>query len=366
MKLTTLRSNLHQSLIQASKFTSQKAQLPILANILFSAEKTHLKISSTNLETSFTTTIGARVASNGSISIPAHTITDMISNLSSQQVELEAVKETLKISSNGFSANLTGMNTSDFPEIPQTTGPSPVSIKTDNFKEALSQVLFAVSRDETRPTLTGVLLIIKPANLILVSSDGFRLSQKTLAFKSSSPSKKFIIPRLTLSELQKLSLGDDSDILLSHNKKENQLVFGLKNTILATRLIEGSFPDFEKIIPKSHSTKISLGKEELLKAVKLASVLARQSSNTIKFHIKKDSLTIFSESSSGGDQKSSLPAKVDGGEVEISFNYRFIEEFLNVISGEEVVIELNNSTSPGVFKDPKDPDFLHLIMPVKA
>jgi DNA polymerase-3 subunit beta len=193
---------------------------------------------------------------------------------------------------------------------------------------------------------------------ITVSSDGS--SFKNSSHKINLWDDNFIVPR------QAQSPKYPWIVFFSCTAKDSQLIFSVDNIILSTRLIEGQFPDFKKIIPVSSSTTVSLNKEEFLKSIKLASVLAREGTNTVKLAIKKDEIEIHSESQNAGTQKSALPAKVDGEEVEISFNYRFIEEFLNVVDGEEVILEFNKSDSPGVFKDPKDPDFLHLIMPIKS
>jgi DNA polymerase-3 subunit beta len=365
MKAKILKEDFQKALSQASKFTSQKAQLPILQNILLEAKKTSLVLSSTNLETSFQTTLGAKTEKEGSLSVPAKTLLDLVTNLSSQQIDLEASKEALKISSQNFSSNLAGLNSSDFPSLPNPKNSKSLSLPSSLLQKALSQTLFSVSRDETRPTLTGILFIFSSSALTLASSDGFRLTTLTLPIKSPFKAS-LIVPRNTLSELQRMLPESDSPVKLSYSKEDNQLTVFLENTTLSTRLIEGSFPDFEKIIPSSSQIKANVGKQDLLEAVKLASVIARQSTNTIKLHVQKDTLTLFSQSQDKGDQKSTIPAKVDGGELEISFNCRFIEEFLSISQDESVSLEFNNPASPGVFKDPKNPDLLHLIMPIKA
>ena len=153
--------------------------------------------------------------------------------------------------------------------------------------------------------------------------------------------------------------------------KEKQVIFGLDNLILSSRVLEGEFPDFEKIIPKSSSVKVRVDKEELLRAVKLSSVFARDSANIVKIKMMKDSIKLTAESSQVGSQETVMDAKIiaegpEPVEWDISFNYKFLEDFLRAVMGEEVIMEFNNASSPGVFTDPKDPNFLHLIMPVKT
>lgn len=369
MKLTVLQENLAKSLATTSRFTATRAQLPVLENILFSADKTKLRLSATNLETSAVINLGAQIKEEGEITIPAKTIAEIILNLPAGPLELESDKEHLKIKAQGFSAKVLGMNSADFPKIPQAVEPSDcLVLPKEELLDALAQVLFAVSVDESRPILTGVLFLFSKGGLSLVATDGFRLSQKKINFKGKGLFQKLILPKNPLVEISRL--GDEAEeIKMSLKEKENQAVFGLGETVLSSRVLEGKFPDYEKIIPKSSSLKVRADKEELLRAVKLASVFARDSANIVKFKVEKETLNLSAESSQVGNQEASVEAKVDGdlpaGGFEISFNYRFLEEFLRVVKGEEVQMEFTDPFSPGVFTDPKDANFLHLIMPVK-
>ena len=364
MKLKVLQENLVKAINISSRFTSGHAQLPVLANILLSAERNKLLISATNLEVSINLSVGAKVEKGGNITVPAKVINDIVSNLDIGQVDLETENEILKISTNDFTSSVSGMNSSDFPSVPQKLGSGILKIPREEFVDALSQVLFAVSNDETRPILTGVLLLFNKGKLALVSTDGFRLSQKTLPVKSVQKPNKVILPKTVLSELFRLS-SEDKNISFSFKTKDNQIVFGLDNFILSSRILEGEFPDFEKIIPKESKVKVSLDKEDFLRAVKLASVFARDSANIVKVKVEKDRLDILAESQSSGSQKTKVAAKVEGGELEIAFNYRFLEEFLQSVQGNDIQIEFSDSNSPGVFTDPKDASYLHLVMPVK-
>jgi len=370
MKVSVLQENLTEALHISSRFVSNKAQLPVLSNILISADKNKLLISATNLELSISLNVGAKVEEDGGITVPSRFITDLIGNLPSGTISLQAEKEQLKIERENFNSTLAGMNTSDFPSIPATLDKDSASLPGKEFIDALAQVLFAVSTDETRPVLTGVLLIFKEKEVVLVSTDGFRLSQKKLPFPSEKKvfaEQKLILPKSALTELSRLG-GESEKIEFSFSKEESRIIFGIDSIVLTSRTIGGEFPDFEKIIPKTSSIKINLDKEEFLRGVKLASVFARESANVTKLNIGGDFVEIEAESSKSGSQKNRVDSKVEG-DVEkgltIAFNYRFLEEFLGVVSGEDVEIELGDSNSPGIFKDPKDKDFLHLIMPVR-
>lgn len=367
MKLQVLQEDLTKALTKASRFTSSRAQLPVLGNILLSCKKNKLVVSATNLETSISLSIGAQVKKEGEITAPAKTITDIVSNLPSGVLTLEVVKERIILSTKNFRSEISGMNSSDFPAIPHSLEKGMAVLEKDSFTKALSQVLFAVSIDETRPILTGVLFIQKKNSLTLVATDGFRLSQKKIPAKVKLDNQSLILPKTVLMEILRLASGEEIEFVFK--KSENQVVFKVNDTVLASRVLEGSFPNFEKIIPKESKIKVILDKTEMLRAVKLAAVFARESANIVKLNIKKGLVNFFAESQGSGSQQTSVDAQVEGdiGEkgFEIAFNYRFLEDVLNAIEGEEIQIEVSDSNAPGTFTDPTDPNFLHLIMPVR-
>ena len=369
MKLQILQENLEKAVSITSRFASTRAQLPILGNILLSTQKSKIYISSTNLEISASVQVGAKIEKEGEISVPAKVISELVANLPRETVELMAEKEQLKVSVSGFSSTILGMNSADFPKIPNTINKEKaLSFSQEELVKALGQVLFATSTDETRPVLTGILFLFGKNSLSLVATDGFRLSRKTLILKSGkTDTDNVVIPKGVLSELIRTT-AEGGEILFDVQEKEKQVIFGVGNVILTSRLLEGEYPDFEKIIPKSSSVKVLLDKEEFARAVKLASIFARESANIVKIKVMKDSVNVSAESSAAGSQETKVDAKVESGEknFEIAFNYRFVEEFLHSVAGEEVKMEFSGVSAAGVFTDTSDSSYLHLIMPVKV
>ena len=373
MDLQVLQENFSKALSITSRFASVKAQLPVLSNVLLSARKNKLLISATNLELSISITIGAKVKKEGELTVPSRTITDLVGNLTEGQMNLSSEKEHLKITTGNFSSTLAGMNSSDFPSVPQVVGGNAITFPKVDFLKSLTSTLFAASTDETRPVLTGVLLIFDTSGkkniLTFVATDGFRLSKKQMRLDakiSISIQERLILPKNSLSELLRLS-SEEENLKFTFSEKESQIIFGVGESVLSSRIIEGEFPDYERIIPKETVSKLTLDREELHRAVKLASVFARDAANVVKLTVGKDFLEISAENSQSGSQEMKIDAKVegDGKNLKIAFNYRFLEDFLNSVGGEEVQIELGGSNSPGVFTDPKDSDYLHLIMPVR-
>jgi DNA polymerase III subunit beta len=369
MQLQVLQENLAKTLNICSRFASSKVQLPVLANVLFRTSKNKLVLSATNLETSVCISMGAKVEEDGEITVPSRVISEIITNLNPGQVSLVGEKETLKIESAGFESSVSGMNPSDFPPVPEVIGGDAIQVPSNDLRETLSACLFAVSTDETRPVLTGILAIVKEGEITFVATDGFRLSQKKIKIPKVKSESKVIIPKGALIELARLSNEDDS-VNFSIEKAESRVLFGVSSMLLTSRIIEGEFPDFERIIPRAAKIKVSLDKDEFLQAVKLASIFARDSANVVKLGVSEGKVELTAESSGSGNQKKEIAAKVESDpplkeKFVIAFNYRFLEDFLGVVKGEDVQLELSDPNAPALFLDPKANDFLHIIMPVR-
>lgn len=371
MKLQVLQENLAKAVAIASRFTSAKAQLPVLSNILISASKTKLRISSTNLEISSSVEVGAKVEEEGEICVPSKVLLDLVGNLSRENVTLEAEKEQLKITTTGFTSSIMGMNASEFPKIPtDVKKEKSVLLPKEPFVEALTQTIFASSVDETRPVLTGVFMSFNKKHLEIVSTDGFRLSRRRVVLDKEYGEFTLILPKPILLEVVKLA-ETSGEVYLYQNQNDKQAVFAFEGAVLTSRLLEGEYPDYEKIIPKETKLSLLVDKEELLRSVKLAAVFARDASNVVKLKVLKGGVKLLAQSSQSGNQENKVDAKVEGrvgeeGGFEIAFNCRFLEEFLRSVKGDEVKVEFTTTDKAGVFSDTGDSGYLHLIMPVRV
>ena len=370
MKLQVLQENFNKGINITSRFTSIRAQLPVLSNIMLSAKSNKLYLSATNLENSVSLSIGAKVEKEGEITVPAKVINEIVSTLNPGSLNIEVDKDIVKLSADGFNTSISGMNSSDFPAVPKKIGKDAVSLKTSDFVKSLNKVLFSTSSDETRPLLTGVLVMLASKKVSMVATDGFRLSKSNFSADIGKDFEDVILPKGILGELVKLGSSEE-EMSYSFKKGDSQVVFRLGSVVLSSRVLEGDYPDFKKIIPKESKINVNLDKTEFHQAIKLASVFARDSANVVKMEINSKGLSISSESQYSGSQVSKIDTKIEGNSVlakdkfEIAFNYRFIDDFLNVVEGDDVEILLNLPNSPGVFKDPMDKKYLHLIMPVK-
>ena len=373
MKVLTLQENLSKGLSLVSRVVSSKAQLPILSNILLATDKGRLKLSATNLETGINYWLGAKIEKEGAISVPAKTLTEFVSLLPPEKVQLEVKDSTLNIVSGSYSANLVGLPASEFPVVPSLKEEKTFSFSPEELLKGISQTIFAASQDEGRPVLTGVLFQLKDEDLILVATDGYRLSfRKMKAGKNLKEVKEFqrglIIPARVLGEVEKIISGSQQkeEISLAITSSSNQIIFVTPEAEIVSRLIEGSFPEFEKIIPEKWTTKVVLEKEGFLRAVRTASIFARESANIVKFKIQNSKFKISANAPQVGDNLIELEAKQEGEENSIAFNSRFILDFLNSTEANEISFEMTTSLNPGIFRPAGDSSYFHIIMPVRV
>lgn len=369
MNISLLQENLNLALNHVSRFVSSKNQLPVLNNILFSTDQGRLKLSATNLELSINYWVGAKIDQEGSITVPSKEITEFVSYLPSGKTNLELNNNLLTLSSEKNNSTFTTLPSTDFPEFPQINPDTEFELDVELLTQAISQISFSAAIDDTRPVLTGILCSFNQDFIRFVSTDGFRLSFKEIKLNTPLNLKtdqtiNFIIPAKSLIEVTKLSKNNQK-IKIGLTLDEHQVVFLMDDVELISRLIEGDFPDYQKLIPESYSTKVFINHDELLQSVKIASVFARESANVIRVSIKSNKLELSANAPQIGQNQTQLESKTEGENLEVAFNYKFLTDFLNVCKSQEILIELNENLTPVFFHDQSDPSFTHIIMPVR-
>lgn len=367
MKVFLLQENFSKALNIVSRSIAPKAALPILSNIVLATEKGRLKLSTTNLECGINLWLGAKVEKEGSIAIPAKILTEYISSLPPEKISLQVKENSLFLSSSGHKANFSGSPVADFPEIASFSGKPDLVFKKEDFAENLGQVVFSAATDEGRPVLTGVLMRANKQGLSLVATDGYRLSVKEIKMKGGLEAN-ILIPAKALLEVARISQEkdeEDKEIKMALTKDKNQVVFSLPGIDYSSRLIDGEFPDFEKIIPESSKIETEFDKEEFFRAVKVAAIFAREQANVVKLSLEQNKIIVSAENPQVGGNETEVGAKTKGGKLEIAFNCRFLLDLLGSITAEEMVFEASEALSPGVFRLKRDPSFFHLIMPVR-
>ncbi len=373
MKVSCLQENLAKGLSIVGRAVSSRSTLPVLANVLLATDEGRLKLSATNLEIVITCWIGAKVETEGAITVPARTFTDLVSTLSSDRIDmtLDEKGNTLHLVSARSEANLKGIEASEFPIVPEPSADNRFKVETEVLKVMINQVAFAAATDDARPTLTGVLTKLADNQITMAATDGFRLSIKStdLADFSAEPIE-VIIPARALNELSRIVDDDTEQIYISMPEGRNQVVFDMENIVLVTQLIDGNFPDFTPVIPQRFTTRTVLNAGEFAKACKMAEIFARESSHTARVRIDPGNelmpgyASISATSAETGDNVAQIDATVEGDEIEIAFNVRYMGQVLGVLDSPQVALETTLSTEPGVIQAVGDDNFVHIIMPM--
>jgi DNA polymerase-3 subunit beta len=345
----------------------------VLANVLLETDNGRLKLSATNLEIVVTCWIGAKVEEEGAITVPARTFNDLIGALPQERVELMVNEQTqtLHISCARTEANIKGIDAQEFPLVPKPDKHNRIRVDTAVFKQMISQVAMAAATDDTRPTLTGVSAVFSENQLLMVATDGFRLSMKSAHIPTTLDKKiSIIIPARALNELNRVATDDNEAIYISLPEGRNQVIFDMENVVLISQLIDGNFPDYSPIVPKRCTTRTVVGTAEFRKACKTAEIFAREASHTARVRVEPgDEITpghavIAATSVETGDNVAQIDASVDGEPIEIAFNVKYMTDVLNVIDTPQVALETTSAMEPGVIKPVGDNEFMHIIMPM--
>lgn len=374
MKVTVLQENLARGLGTVAKAVSPRSTLPVLANILVASDEGRLRLSATNLEMGITCWIPARIDEEGSTTVPARTFSDLVGTLPSDQVllKLDPQTQTLNVRGGSSTNDIKCIDAQEFPPMPVPDFDGAVQINVGDFREMIHQVAFAASSDEARPVLMGVLVQVDKDKLTMAAADGFRLSVRKAVLSSSSPAAiSAIVPSQALKELARVATDSEEPIYMVLPKGRGQVVFRIKDVEVVSQLIDGTFPDYQQIIPRSYKSRTLVSTSSLLKACKQAEIFAREGSNVARLNIKSaqgemqpSELEISATSEETGKNETIVEATVDGGGLLIAFNVKFLREALEVIRTPNVALETSAPNAPGVVKPVGDDQFLHVIMPM--
>lgn len=364
MKFSILQQDFLPKLQAVSRSVGIRSTLPVLDNILLSVEGKKLKIAATNLEIGVIKYLSIEDGEDGEITVPAKTIVELISGLGQSKIDFVAEGESLLVSSNKFKASINGISSSEFPAIPLSSGKG-----VDFPKEALkscSQILFASAVDEGRPVLTGILTTSREDQLDFVATDGFRLAHRQAALPKGAEVFKSLIPRRTFEEILRIMDEEEVEkVNIAVSENQNQAIFSLGQTIISSRLIEGQFPSWEKIIPTQIVARVIIDKEELLRAIKLAAVFAKNEANILILNIKKNLLAFKSFAKELGSQENEIEVDMEGMEIEVAFNTRFLQDAISNIPSTQVIIEFSGALSAALIKPIGVEGLEYIVMPVR-
>jgi DNA polymerase-3 subunit beta len=373
MKVTCLQENLAKGLGIVTRAVSPRNVLPVLGNVLLATEEGRLKLAATNLEIGITYWVGTKVEDEGSITVPARTLLDFVNTLPNEKIHmtLDSRRQSLNLKCESFTSDIKGVDAQEFPVLPSAAVGEGLSLNVVDLREMITQTTIAAATDDTRPVLTGVLVRLDGDQLTLAAADGFRLSMRNS--KLSAPvheSVSVIIPARALSELARL-VGDQDDMVwMVLPTGRGQAVFRLKDAELSSSLIDGTFPDFQPIIPRSYNTRAVVSTAQFLKACKAADIFARQASHSARITVTPGAeslpgkLQVNATAAETGAGETVIDATVEGPAIEIAFNVKYLVDVLTVVNTPNVALETTGPASPGVVRPVGRDDFIHVIMPM--
>ncbi len=338
--------------------------LPILQNILLEAAAGTLRLKATNLEIGVTAEVRGKIEQEGSFTVSGRLFADYVRLLpADSKVDMVLEGDHLSIRAAGQQTKIHGLSAEEFPVIPTFTPNAAVTLGARYFRQSLHQVIFAASFNDARPEISGILIKVEGANLTLVGTDSYRLAEARINLAGAGGSvASAIVPLRTMQELGRILGQNEGDLTLAFN--DNQVLFSVGDVELISRLVTGNYPDYVQIIPTMAKTTVVLEKEPLARAIKSASLFCRSGLNHVTLQFSQDKILVSASSSSVGENIIEVPAKVEGADTDIVFDYRFILDGLAVVVGSELTIKLTGATSPGVFTS-QEAGYLYLVMPIK-
>lgn len=365
MEIICLRENILKAINQVEKIIGKNFTLPILNNIYLKTEKGRLKIIATNLETAIISWVQGKIIKEGEITVPAKIISNIISELNDEKINIELKNNILNIKTANYKAKINGIDSKDFPLVPKIKNEKTLKIKQKNLKNYLLKVIKAAAGENSiRSVISGILLNFTKKGLRFVATDSFRLAHGFDKNQKYEDEISFILPSKTALELIRLSSDENSDVEVKID--DSQVLFSFPQTDLISRLVEGNFPDYEKIIPNNFETKITLDKNEFLKNIKLVSLFSPKLGEIKIIPLKNESsIKIVAEENNLGENNSIIKANIQGKEEETVFNYRYLLDGVENIEGKELILSLNGSGGPAHLSSSENNDYFYLLMPIK-
>ncbi len=373
MKLSCLQENLSRGLSIVGRAVAARTTLPITNNVLIATDQSRLKLVATNLEMAISYWLGAQIEEEGTITVPARLLTEFVNSLPNDKININLSErtKTLELKCARFEARISGVDAGDFPPIPTVDGNTATKIDADSLRQAISQVAFAAASEESRPVLTGVDTVFENDTLTLAAADGFRLAVYNLPLSGSVGEKtEAIIPARTLNELNRLMAESEEDVEVTVNPNKSQAMFKLKNTELVSQMVQGTFPQYNQLIPQSYTTRVTVDVNEFLMATRTASIFARDGSGIVRLimtpggEMSPGKMTVSARSEEIGDDVGEIDATVEGEEAKIAFNGKYLIDVLSTLKEPQVALEITNPSSPGIIRPVGTDNYIHVVMPM--
>ena len=368
MELIILRTNLVEALGLVERAVSDNTNLPILKNVLVKSQGGKITLVSTNLELAVECSITGKVIKSGETTVPFSILSSIVRNLNTERITISEKDGKFSVESENYGATIQSQSPKEFPIIPTMSDKAGnIKIKATEFGEALSRVVVAAQYSDIRPEISGVFLNYSDDSLTLAATDGFRLSENKLNKKSvvsDTDNTSVIVPLKTATELTRI---------IGRNEKEmeilidpNQILFDLADRRVISRLIDGTFPDYKAVIPKKFQGEVTVDRNELLNAIKLASTFSGRANDiSMRMGDNKKFLEVYSANSSLGENNYKIPAKLNGDKFSLIFNWRYLLDGLKIYNGKDVVLGVNEPDRPVAMLDPNEPEQIYVAMPIR-
>ena len=371
MELVVGKTQLLRELQLFQGIVERKNTIPILANVLIEAKGNEVRMLATDLEVALRSKCDAMVAKGGSLTLPAKKLYEIVKALPETDVRIQEDKNGVKVAADKFDSRMQTLPREDFPSLPEATGTASATLPREALREMVAKTQFAITGEDTRYFLNGALFVLRSESMSLVATDGHRLALVTVKREGKDQAVKageevkVILPKKTLLELGKLLSETDGDI--RYERGENHLFFQLGDRVLISRMIDGQFPAYERVIPKGNDKDIEFERERLTNAVKRVALLSNERSRAVKFEIDKGKVEVTSSSSEFGEAREQLTVDYQGTALTISFNAQYVLDFLNVVETDVVSLSLKDEVSQAVMKPvgAQGYDYTYVIMPMR-
>ena len=374
MKISVIQENLNKGLSIVGRAVPVRSTLPQASHVLIESDAGRLKLVATDLQIATTCWIGAQVEEEGSVTVPARLLTDFVASLPNDKIDLTLGErgKQLHISCARNDATMAGMDSADFPPVPQVEEGLSLKLDPKTLRRAIAQVQFAAAADDTRPVLTGIHILAEDHGLTLAAADGFRLAVHKLELDQEVPEKvEVIVPARALREIERLIADEEDPVEMAFNANRSQVIFKLKTVELVATLIQGTFPNYSQLIPQSFTTRATIDMKPFLQETRIAGIFARDGAGIVRIQLEpgEDStpgrMTISARAEEIGDHRGDIDVQLEGEPSKIAFNSKYLQDVLQALDdSDQVALETSSPSSPGVIRPLKGDDYVHVVMPM--
>jgi len=368
MKFSVLQENLKRGLTAVSHIAGKNPNLPILNNIKIETKDGNIHLTSTNLEIGVSSVVRGKVEQDGSFTIDAKIISDLINLLPNKKIDIELLDKKLNINCESFNTKVNGLSSDDFPLIPTIENAIKFSVDVNDLTLGLSQVIFSVAPQDGRVELSGVYCVVRDGIMTLVGTDSYRLAEKIISISGQIDSEiSVIVPIRTMQEIVRIISGIKTLVKVDISITENQILFCVDGVELVSRIIEGQYPDYKQIIPTSYKTKARVSVSECVRSIKAASIFSKSGVNDVSLDLPdgKNILMISATSGQVGENISQVESMVEGIDNSVVVNHRYLLDGLNVLKTEMVDFFVVDGNTPCIFKPVGIDNYQYIIMPIR-